>query len=204
MVATLLTACLTILTVLAAASLTTALPVVLDVRPAILLLSALTAGAHLWMRGRSSHRLRRGLHAGLAAVFLVTAGAAAWDLTLAYRTEELSFSNADATLHGTLYLPRGPGPHPAIVLVHGSGRQPRDEYRFYARQYARHGVAALAYDKRGRGASTADLDAATYEILAADAAEAVEAVRRHRAIDETRVGLWGLSEGFLGAVSLRT
>lgn len=81
------------------------------------------------------------------------------------------------------------------MLVHGSGRQPRDEYRFYARQYARHGIATLAYDKRGSGASTGDVDAATYEILAADAASGLEAVRQHPAIDEARVGLWGLSEG---------
>jgi hypothetical protein len=81
------------------------------------------------------------------------------------------------------------------VLVHGSGRQPRDEYRFYARQHARQGIAALAYDKRGSGASTGDLDVATYEVLAADAASAVEAVRAHPAIDAPRVGLWGLSEG---------
>jgi hypothetical protein len=39
-----------------------------------------------------------------------------------YREERISFPTKGATLAGSLLLPKGPGPHPAIVCVHGSGR----------------------------------------------------------------------------------
>jgi hypothetical protein len=176
-------------------SLTTALPAVLDVRPGVLILSVLTALAHLWARRRAVGAPNRLLHASVAVVFGGVAAAAAYDLTLAYRAEDMTFTSGDVTLQATLYLPPGAGPHPAVVLVHGSGQQPRDEYRFYARAYARRGIAALAYDKRGSGASTGAVSGATYEMFAADAAAAVEVLRRHGSVDPGRVGLWGLSEG---------
>ena len=42
---------------------------------------------------------------------------------LRLRAEEVRFANGDVTLAGTLLLPPGPGPHPACVIVHGSGGQ---------------------------------------------------------------------------------
>jgi hypothetical protein len=46
-----------------------------------------------------------------------------------YETRDVRFENAaDAvTLAGTLTLPAGDGPHPAVVLISGSGPQDRDE-----------------------------------------------------------------------------
>src|SRR5215203_1299553 len=40
-----------------------------------------------------------------------------------YRVEAVTFGNGDVTLAGTLTLPPTPGPHPAVVLVSGSGPQ---------------------------------------------------------------------------------
>ncbi len=58
-------------------------------------------------------------------------------------------------LGGTVTLPEGAGPFPAVVLVHGSGPHDRDEgigpnkpFRDLAIGLARHGVASLRYDKR--------------------------------------------------------
>ena len=47
-----------------------------------------------------------------------------------YKEEEVKYDNAKAegvTLAGTLTLPNTSGPHPAVVLISGSGPQNRDE-----------------------------------------------------------------------------
>jgi uncharacterized protein len=172
-----------------------ALPVVVDVRPGLLVVAGAAAAllAVGWRRSRSPWR--RAVAAGACVLAGATFLATAWDLTLRYRTEEVSFENEGVTLRGTLYIPGGEGPHPALILVHGSGRQARDEYAFYAREYARRGIAALAYDKRGSGASGGSVTTATYEQLAADAASGIALLRGRPEIDGDRVGIWGLSEG---------
>ncbi|KYK24688.1 hypothetical protein AYK25_06105 [Thermoplasmatales archaeon SM1-50] len=61
----------------------------------------------------------------------------------------------DWPLPGTLTLPRGDGPFPAIVLVHGSGSSDRDEtigpnkpFKDLAWGLATRGIAVLRYEKR--------------------------------------------------------
>jgi alpha-beta hydrolase superfamily lysophospholipase len=186
---------LAVLTAVGLALNTTALPAVLDVRAAVLIISA----AAIPLLGIALATARSAPVRALAAGALLLSGTAAaamlWDLRFAYRTEAVSFSSGEVTLRGSLYLPTSEGPHPAVVLLHGSGRQTRDEYAFYARQYAKRGIAALAYDKRGSGESTGDVRTATYEVLAADAVSAIDMLRLREDILPQRVGLWGLSEG---------
>src|SRR5262249_39945013 len=67
---------------------------------------------------------------------------------VATRGEEVRFINGDVTLAGTLTLPEGPGPYPAIVLVHGSNQQPREQLGPWAPYFAGLGFAVLAFDKR--------------------------------------------------------
>ena len=64
-------------------------------------------------------------------------------------------ADADYPLPGLLTLPDGAGPFPAVLLVHGSGPQDRDEavgpnrpFRDLAVGLAALGVASLRYDKR--------------------------------------------------------
>lgn len=66
-------------------------------------------------------------------------------------------ADADYPLPGLLTLPDGAGPFPAVLLVHGSGPQDRDEavgpnrpFRDLAVGLAALGVASLRYDKIGR------------------------------------------------------
>ena len=112
------------------------------------------------------------------------------------RQEEVRFANGDVSLAGTLFLPPSAGPHPAVVVVHGSGRETRkSDYSFYARLLARHGVAGLAYDKRGAGASGGDTYGTDYAGYAQDAFAAVRMLRERPDIDPLRVGILGISEG---------
>lgn len=181
---------------LLAVLLTSALPVVLDLRPALVLVGAAAALVLAGARSQATTRLGRGLLIVLAALAGLASLWAARDLWLLYRTEEVRFAGDQGVeLTGTLYLPRSSGRRAAVVLVHGSGREPRREYRFYARRFARAGLIALAYDKRGSGASSGDLRTASYEQLAADAVGAVEMLRSRPEVDATRVGIWGVSEG---------
>jgi len=133
---------------------------------------------------------------------LALAGAAAAGLVLllglarlarAPRAVELEIA-ADVPLAGTLHLPRAGGPHPGVVLVHGSGPETREELRFYADFLARRGVAAVAYDKRGTGASGGDLWASGYADYAADALAVARALAARPEVDPASIGLWGFSE----------
>jgi pimeloyl-ACP methyl ester carboxylesterase len=112
-----------------------------------------------------------------------------------YQQEEVVFEGAGEWLAGTLLLPPGDGPHPAVVLVHGSGADTRHSYRPVAHLFAQAGIAALFYDKRGTGDSTGNWFKAGLGELAGDAVGAVSYLGRHRAVDAGRIGLWGISQG---------
>jgi len=79
-----------------------------------------------------------------------------------YRSEHVTITNApgQSVLDGTLTLPPGPGPFPAVILISGSGPQNRDEEIFghkpflvLADHLSRRGIAVLRYDDRGVGQS---------------------------------------------------
>jgi len=108
--------------------------------------------------------------------------------------ESISFESDGARLSARLDLPAGPGPHPAIVLLHGSGSDAGTEYLYNGDFFAAHGIAALVYDKRGTGRSegTYTFD---YEQLARDAVAAVQFLKARSDIDPERIGLAGYSQG---------
>lgn len=108
-------------------------------------------------------------------------------------------------LAGTLTLPAGRGPFPAIVTLTGSGahfrdgnRTPEHPYRPFrqiADALAACGVATLRLDDRGVGESEGSADAATAEDTAADAAAAVRVLRARPDVDPGRITLLGHSYG---------
>lgn len=130
-----------------------------------------------------------------------------------YATEEVTFRNDDVgiTLAGTLTLPEGEGPHPAVVLVSGSGPQNRDSeifghklFHVLADHLTRHGLAVLRYDERGVGASGGSFEGTTSEDLARDVAAAVHFLKARPEIEASEVGLLGMSEGGLVAPMVHT
>lgn len=116
--------------------------------------------------------------------------------------ETVSFESDGARLHGTLLLPGGRGPHPAVVLVHGSGEQTAAMMLRNGSRLRAGGYAVLAYDKRGVGQSTGEYSMIgpanserMFGLLAGDALAAVDLLRARRDIDGARVGLVGISQG---------
>lgn len=111
-----------------------------------------------------------------------------------YCEEEVTFSST-VTLSGVLIVPGGKELYPAVVLIHGSGAESREGYRFLADHLARHGIAALRYDKRGVGDSEGDWHYATLEDLAEDVLAGVHFLQHHRNINAKAVGIVGTSQG---------
>jgi dienelactone hydrolase len=110
------------------------------------------------------------------------------------RHERVDFDSDGATLSGRLSLPPGPGPHPAVVLVHGSGDQAATDYYFNGDFLAAHGVAALTYDKRGTGGSSGEFTF-DFQQLARDVVAAVDTMAKRPEVDAGRIGLSGYSQG---------
>jgi hypothetical protein len=127
-----------------------------------------------------------------------------------YQTAEVKFDGGAnpkgerAKLAGTLTLPQGAGPFPAVVLISGSGPNDRDEtikdhkpFAVIADALTRQGIAVLRYDKRGVAGSTGVYGAATSADFADDAAAAAAFLRTRPEIAGGRIGLVGHSEGGL-------
>ncbi|MFI5835629.1 alpha/beta hydrolase family protein [Micromonospora sp. NPDC051300] len=113
-------------------------------------------------------------------------------MLFAPRAMELSFRHGDDTLVGDLVRPPWPGPYPAVVFVEGSGPGGCDQ-RDWQIRLAAAGLASLAYDKPGSGASTGDW---TRQSLPGRAGETLAAVGALRARSDVRaVALVGHSQG---------
>ena len=115
---------------------------------------------------------------------------------LPYDSLDVTFHNGAVTLAGTLCIPRSSGRHPAVVLLQGSGGETRwGTNRFIADRFARFGIAALVYDKRGSGASTGDWKSSSYDDLADDALAGIDLLASRSDVETKRIGLHGHSEG---------
>ena len=128
-----------------------------------------------------------------------------------YREEEVRFKQIleGFTLAGTLTLPEGDGPFPAVVLVTGSGSQNRDEEIFGHRPFlvladhlTRNGIAVLRYDDRGVAASGGMASGSTTADHSVDARSAVDYLLSRSDIDSSMTGIIGHSEGGLIAFML--
>jgi pimeloyl-ACP methyl ester carboxylesterase len=108
--------------------------------------------------------------------------------------QEVTFLSGKVELRGTVLLPEGRGPFPAIVFLHGSGCSTRGDMRPIADSFVERGYAGLVFDKRGCGASKGNWSAASLLDLAADAEAALRFIVARPDIDQTRVGLWGISQ----------
>jgi len=113
------------------------------------------------------------------------------------RTEEVEFVSHGTTLSGSIVLPAGEI-HAAVVFVHGSGKQARNPA--LAERFARDGIAALVYDKRGAGKSGGEYEGnqnvseKNISLLADDAVSALQRLATHTALKGIPAGFTGISQ----------
>jgi dienelactone hydrolase len=118
---------------------------------------------------------------------------------------ETTIGSGQWALPVTVTVPVGTGPWPAVVLVHGSGPNDRDEtvgaskpFKDLATGLASRGIAVLRYDKRTmvHGPRIAALKEFTVrEEVIEDVLEALKALRARPGIDPARVFVLGHSLG---------
>lgn len=102
--------------------------------------------------------------------------------------------SGDLELRARLVLPAGDGPFPAVVFVHGSGRESAVDSYYNPYLFAAHGIAGLVYDKRGTGESEGRFSQ-NFHLLSDDTAAAVEWLRERPEIDGRSLHLAGYSQG---------
>lgn len=136
------------------------------------------------------------------SVFFVPDGAMIWREgpgevraeRLPLREKAAAFRSGEAELRGRLILPDGPGPHPAVVLVHGSEKDAATVFSHEGWLLAPHGISVLIFDKRGTGSSEGKFGM-DFGQLSDDVVAAVEWLRGQPEIDRDRIGLAGYSQG---------
>jgi dienelactone hydrolase len=130
-----------------------------------------------------------------------------------YVERQTKVGSGEWELPATLTLPKGDGPFPALVLVHGSGSHDRDEtigpnkpFKDLALGLASRGVAVLRYVKRTKQygekvAKTKDKLTVKEEVTD-DAVAAVDLLRHTEQIDPKRIFVLGHSLGGMMAPSI--
>jgi len=121
-----------------------------------------------------------------------------------YTSEDVTYTHDDVVLAGTLTVPKGEGPYPAVLLISGSGSQDRDETIFEHKPFwviadglSRHGIAVLRVDDRGVGGSKGDVAHATSSDFAKDVEAGVAFLKTRPEVRKDAIGLAGHSEGGL-------
>jgi len=122
-----------------------------------------------------------------------------------FSSRDVSVGAEEWKLPGTLTVPNGKGPWPAIVLVHGSGPNDRDEsvggvkvFRDLAEGLATRGIVVLRYDKRTKvypQQCAADPNFTMTRETVEDAVLAAALLRKQDGVDARRIFVLGHSQG---------
>jgi uncharacterized protein len=122
-----------------------------------------------------------------------------------FKEREVTVGDGEWKLPGTLTVPAGAGPFPAVVLVHGSGPNDRDEtvggakvFKDLAEGLASRGIVVLRYEKRTlqhRARIAAIAKFTVEEETVEDAVKAIALLRSQAEVNPSRVFALGHSLG---------
>jgi fermentation-respiration switch protein FrsA (DUF1100 family) len=120
---------------------------------------------------------------------------------LPYKEEEVSLANGSVKLAGTLTIPPGAGPFPAVIMITGSGTQNRDEeifgfklFRVIADHLTRSGIVVLRCDDRGLGSQGVPGRDTSLD-FAGDVVAQADYLGNRKEVLRDKIGLFGHSEG---------
>lgn len=114
---------------------------------------------------------------------------------------DVAFHGNGIRISATVYKPRTPGRHAAVVFVGGSAPFKRGLYALWAEHLARRGIVAIVPDKRGVGGTGGEFEKqnntskANLTLLAGDAVAALMFASHQPEVDSLRLGLFGVSQG---------
>lgn len=108
--------------------------------------------------------------------------------------QEIRFPGDVAELAAWLYLPEGPGPHPAVVMAHGFSAVKEMGLDAYARVFCEAGLAVIVHDHPNFGASGGEprLHADPW-LQTRGYRHAITYAQTRAEIDPARIGVWGTS-----------
>ena len=147
---------------------------------------------------------------GQVSQFIILQGEVPWQRPAyskldTFTERQVTLGEGDWKLPGTITMPNGAGPFPAIVLVHGSGPNDRDEtvggakvFKDLAEGLASRGIAVLRYEKRTKlyGPKVAAMNMFTlHDETVEDALKGVALMRTQQGVDPKRVFVLGHSLG---------
>ena len=113
-----------------------------------------------------------------------------------YQEENVAYENKKAgiKLAGTLTMPRGKGPFPAVLLITGSGPQDRNEalaghrpFLVLADHLTRHGIVVLRVDDRGMGGSSGDTMKSTSADFAEDVLAGIQFLKTRKEVNSAQI-----------------
>ncbi|HZG71526.1 MAG TPA: alpha/beta fold hydrolase [Chondromyces sp.] len=128
-----------------------------------------------------------------------------YDQPAGYEERQVKIGEGEFSLPGTLTVPKGNGPFPVVVLIHGSGANNQDEemyslkpFRDMAVGLAKNGIATLRYDKRTFTHPLKSYKINNFSVREEtidDALLAVELLTKIKDIDSNNIFVLGHSQG---------
>lgn len=124
-----------------------------------------------------------------------------------YATYLTSYDSDGLKVNGLLTIPKGDGPHPAIVFVHGyiapTVYKTTEKYGDYVDYLGKNGFVVFKIDLRGHGDSEGEPGGAYYSgDYVIDTLNAYSALENSEFVDPDKIGLWGHS--MAGNVTFRS
>jgi len=110
------------------------------------------------------------------------------------QVEPVSFRSLGDELAGALFLPASERPAPALIVCHGAGDY-KENYFELCEQVAKRGIATLALDMHGHGASGGERSFVEMREWVADVRAAIGFLSTHPRVDASKIGAYGISSG---------
>src|SRR5260221_631614 len=108
--------------------------------------------------------------------------------------QSIVLKSAGENIVGELFLPPASGPAPALIICHGAGDF-KENYFELCEFLADKGIASLALDMHGHGASGGARFHVNISDWVSDVQAAIQFLTHHPNIDPNKIGAFGISSG---------
>jgi len=112
-------------------------------------------------------------------------------------TSRVAIDHNGHSIVGDLSLPDNDGPHPLVILIHGDGPVPANNFGYYKPlidEFLQAGFATLSWDKPGVGRSKGDWLSQSVQDRADELLVFTKMIKQRDDIEADHVGLWGISQ----------